>query len=95
MSVFSVKKDGDKLEIINNTPKKVLLRLVIIEYEVTAITHELERIPKVVHDELNIEKELNQNEKIEIKTAIENVKKVILIYKDLENNVTLREEHEI
>lgn len=80
---------------MNNSPKKVLLRLVMVDYEVTTLTYDQERVPKVIHDEVTINKELKENEKIEVKATIENIKKVSIIFKDLESEVTLREDHEI
>ncbi|BCU71197.1 hypothetical protein [Stygiolobus caldivivus] len=95
MSVFSVKIDRNNIVIMNNSPKKVLLRLVMVDYEVTTLTYDQERVPKVIHDEVTINKELKENEKIEVKATIENIKKVSIIFKDLESEVTLREDHEI
>jgi hypothetical protein len=95
MNVFSVKKDANKIIITNTTPKKVLLRLILVTYEVSALTYNQERVPKMLHDEISINRELKENEKVEINSTIDTVKKVSIVYKDLENDVTLREDHEL
>lgn len=94
MRNFTVSKEGDKIVITCNSAKKVLLRLVRVEYEVTTLTVEQERIPKTISEEIVIEKEMKNGDKIEIKAQLDTVKKVSLIYRDA-YGITLRDDIEL
>ncbi|MDT7875387.1 MAG: hypothetical protein RXR59_03105 [Sulfolobus sp.] len=94
MSNFTVLREGDKIVITCNSVKKVLLRLVRIEYEVTTLTVEQERIPKTISEEITVEKEMKNGDKIEIKAQLDTVKKVSLIYRDA-FGMTLRDDIEL
>lgn len=94
MSNFTVLREGDKIVITCNSVKKVLLRLVRIEYEVTTLTVEQERIPKTILEEITVEKEMKNGDKIEIKAQLDTVKKVSLIYRDA-FGMTLRDDIEL
>jgi|GEM_PF-2079966 len=75
MSNFTVLREGDKIVITCNSVKKVLLRLVRIEYEVTTLTVEQERIPKTISEEITVEKEMKNGDKIEIKELNKKISK--------------------
>lgn len=80
MRVFDAYLQDGRIVLINKSNKKVLLRLVSLHYEVTAISFEEERTTKTISEEKRIEKELNPSEKIEIKTELPYLKSVSIIY---------------
>ena len=71
--------DGS-LVITNKSNKKMLVRSVILHYQVTVITVEEQRTARSISDERRIEKELLPNEKIEIKNVLPEIKMVSVIY---------------
>jgi len=84
--------DGS-LVITNKSNKKMLIKSVILHYQVTVITLEEQRTTRSISEERRIEKELLPNEKIEIKNVLPEIKMVSVIYTIDEK--TLRDDIEI
>lgn len=93
MPFFSVSLQDNTVVLTNKSNKKVLLRLVILHYQVTVITIDEERGSKTVSEEVKIEKEMKPNDKIELKPTIQNLKSVSVIF--TVDDRTLREDIEI
>ncbi|BAB66279.1 hypothetical protein STK_12380 [Sulfurisphaera tokodaii str. 7] len=81
MRIFDANIENGKLVLINKSNKKVLLRLVTLHYQVTAITLEEQRIAKTISEDKNIEKEIPPNGKIEVETQLPYLKSISIVYK--------------
>ncbi len=87
---FSVKLLGGKLILENISGRKLLIREIILRYKVSTITPEKEVGLKTISDEIRMEKEIENNSKIEIPLTINDVVEISVIYKD--EDFTLRED---
>ncbi|AAY80745.1 hypothetical protein [Sulfolobus acidocaldarius] len=92
MRLFKLEKKQNQLEIINNTPKKVLLRRVALSYEVTTFGYEMERVPKLITEEVSLEKEVEPEKSIRIPLKLDTLKRVSIVYRAEDSDITLRED---
>lgn len=87
---FSVKLLGGRLILENISGRKLLIREIILRYKVSTITPEKEVGLKTISDEIRMEKEIENNSKIEIPLTINDIVEISIIYKD--GDFTLRED---
>ncbi|AWR94981.1 hypothetical protein [Acidianus brierleyi] len=87
---FSVKLLGGRLILENISGRKLLIREIILRYKVSTITPEKEVGLKTISDEIRMEKEIENNSKVEIPLTINDVVEISIIYKD--GDFTLRED---
>ena len=80
MRQIDVSLQDGSLVLTNKSNKKVLIRMIILHYQVTVITVEEQRTARSISEERRIEKELNPNEKIEIQNVLPQIKMVSVIY---------------
>ena len=80
MRQIDVNLQGGSLVLTNKSSKKILVRTVILHYQVTAITVEGQRTARSISEERRIEKELKPNEKIQIQNVLPEIKMVSVIY---------------
>ncbi len=87
---FSAKLLAGKLILENISGRKLLIREIILKYKVHTTTPENEVGLRTISDEIMIEKEIENNSKIEIPLAINDIVEISVIYKD--EDITLRED---
>ena len=93
MRQIDVSLQDGSLVLTNKSNKKVLIRMVILHYQVTVITVEEQRTTRSISEEREIEKELKPNEKIQIQNVLPEIKMVSVIY--TVDDRTLRDDFEI
>jgi len=93
MRQIDVSLQDGSLVLTNKSNKKVLIRMIVLHYQVTVITVEEQRTTRSISEERKIEKELKPNEKIQIQNVLPEIKMVSVIY--TVDDRTLRDDFEI